>query len=63
MDDWTLFTVGEAEYRERIGRVNATRRGRPAPAPGRRLREALARALLALADWLAPAPRSMADAR
>jgi hypothetical protein len=63
MDDWTLFTVGEAEYRERIGRVNATRRERPAPGPGRRLREALAMALLALAMQLAPAPRSTVDAR
>ena len=63
MDDWTLFTVGEAEYRERIGRVNATRRERPVPAPGRRLRQALARALLALAARLAPAPQSVADAR
>ena len=63
MDDWTLFAVGEAEYRERIGRVNATRRERPAPRAGRRLREALARALLALAARLAPAQRSVADAR
>ena len=60
MEDWMLFTAGEAEYWVRIGRMKATGNRPPAPSPVAAFRAALATAHIALAARLSPATRGAA---
>ena len=61
MDEWMHLTDGEAAHRQREQRVMRQATQTPMhDGTGRRIRSALAAALMALAAWLDPALRPIA---